>query len=299
MARALAAGLAADALTVIVNVGDDDVIHGAHVAADLDTVMYTLAGVEGPRGWGRAGDSWRVMDEMARLGADASFRLGDLDLATCLQRTAMLRAGVPLSAVTARLCAAHGVGPTVIPASDDPIPTRLQIRDGSWLDFQEYFVRRGHRDAVRRVVFEGAERARPAPGVIEALESADVVVIAPSNPPLSIWPILAVPGIRDALGAATRVVAVSPFFGGRTIKGPAAEVMVAVGLAGGNLGILEAYQGLVTDLVIDHGDAAEAATLGWSGIRIISLDTRMADPDDGAAFGRALLARLTPEPPVR
>jgi LPPG:FO 2-phospho-L-lactate transferase len=299
MARALDAALAPDALTVIVNVGDDDVIHGAHVAADLDTVVYTLAGVEGPHGWGRAGDTWRVMDEMIRLGADHAFRLGDLDLATCLQRSAMLRAGVPLSAATARLCAAHGVGPAVLPASDDPVPTRLQVEDGSWLDFQEYFVRRRHRDTVRRVLYEGVDRARPAPGVIEALRSADVVVIAPSNPPLSIWPILAIPGIRDAVAGARRVVAVSPFFGGRPLKGPAADVMAALGLPAGNPGILEAYAGLLTDLVIDQGDAAEAASLGWSGVQLITLDTRMTGPDGGAAFGHALIARLDRGRPVR
>ena len=296
MARALSAVLNPGSLTVVVNVGDDDFIHGAHVAADLDTVMYTLAGVEGPHGWGRADDSWTVMDEAARLGADTSFRLGDTDLANCLIRTDLLESGEPLSTITRRLCDAHGVAPTVIPASDDRVPTRIQIEDGSWLDFQEYFVRRRHRDRVRAVAYENAESATPAPGVIEAIEAADVVVIAPSNPPLSVWPILAIPGIRPAVVTARRVVAVSPLFGGRALKGPAPEIMDALGLAPGNAGVLEAYAGLISDLIIDRGDADDVRTLDAPDVRVTPLDTRIGHAAAGTAFGRTFLELVAASP---
>lgn len=293
MARALSAVLDPGSLTVVVNVGDDDVIHGAHVAADLDTVMYTLAGVEGPHGWGRADDSWTVMDEASRLGVDTSFRLGDADLANCLIRTDLLRSGEPLSTITRRLCDAHGVVPMVTPASDDRVPTRIQIEDGSWLEFQDYFVRRHHRDRVHAVDYEGAESATPAPGVIDAIEAADLVVIAPSNPPLSVWPILAIPGIRPAVAAARRVVAVSPLFGGRALKGPAADVMDALGLAPGNAGVLEAYAGLLSDLIVDRSDVDDVRTLDAADVRVTPLDTRIGDVAAGTAFGRAFLELFT------
>ncbi len=296
MARALTSVVDPHDITVVVNVGDDDVIHGAHVAADLDTVAYTLAGMEGEAGWGRADDTWTVMDEMARIGVDTSFRLGDLDLANCMRRTAALRAGIPLSTITAGWCAANGVETSVVPASDDPVPTYVRIADGSWLAFQEYFVTRRHRDTVVAVEYRGADRATPAPGVLEAIVDAELVVIAPSNPPLSIWPILAIPGIRDAVAAHERVVAVSPLFSGRAVKGPAVEVMQAVGLDGGNAGIAEAYEGLITDLVIDTGDEADCADLEASGLHVHTMDTRIGDKDAAPRFGNELLRSLGHRP---
>lgn len=221
MARALLSTVAPDRLTVVVNVGDDDYMYGAHVAADLDTVTYTLAGLEGPHGWGLAGDTFHVMDAMAARGIDTSFRLGDRDLATCLQRTEALRAGVPLSEIAANIAKSFDIGATLLPASDDSIRTTVQIADESWLSFQEYFVKRRHQDDVHDLRYLGIEKAAPAPGVVEAITSADLVVIAPSNPPLSIWPILEVPGVRQAVNASPQVVAVSPLFGGKALKGPA------------------------------------------------------------------------------
>jgi len=292
MACALAAVIEPTRLTAVVNVGDDEIVHGAYVAADLDTVMYTLAGVNGEHGWGRRDDTWTVMDEMARLGADASFRLGDLDLATCLRRTDLLHAGVPLSAITAELCKRHGVAARVVPVTDDAAPTLIQVEDGTWLSFQEYFVRRRHRDRVRAVDFSRAESATPSPGVLARIAAADLVVIAPSNPPLSIWPILAVDGVREAVAAASRVAAVSPLFGGRALKGPAVEVMESVGLPRANAGVLAAYEGLLSDLVVDIGDGEDVTSLDARGVRITALDTRIGEGADAERFGSAFLGAV-------
>jgi LPPG:FO 2-phospho-L-lactate transferase len=286
MARGLAAVLPPDDLTVVVNVGDDDRIHGVHVAADLDTVLYTLAGIEGPHGWGIAGDTFEAMEALDRLGHDTTFRLGDRDLATCLTRTMALDAGTPLGAATADIARALGVEHTVLPVTDGPVRTRIRTTDGEWLDFQEYFVIRRHRDEVAEVDYEGADAAKPAPGVIAAIEGAEQVIIAPSNPPLSIWPILAVPGVRGAVAAASRVIAVSPLFGGKALKGPADRVMASLGLPPGNEGVAAAYEGLLTDLVIDRSDAADEI----EGVKVHAMDTRIADPDAATAFAARVLA---------
>jgi LPPG:FO 2-phospho-L-lactate transferase len=285
MARALTA--VADPV-VVVNVGDDEDVYGLHISADLDTVLYTLAGRQGPHGWGIDGDSFAVMAGLAHLGVDTGFRLGDTDLATALRRTNALRAGRPLSEITAGLCDAFGVATRILPATDDRLRTMVRIADGSWLAFQEYFVARRHEDRVTELRFDGAETARPAPGVIEAISAAALVVIAPSNPPLSIWPVLAVPGIRDAVAAAGRVVAVSPLFGGRALKGPADRVMESLGLPPGNAGVLAAYEGLISDLVVDEGDAGDVR-LQSNDIAIRVAATRIADPADGARFAEWML----------
>lgn len=292
MARALSLVVAPDRLTLVVNVGDDEYMYGAHLAADLDTVTYTLAGIEGPNGWGIDGDTFHVMDEMSQRGIDTTFRLGDRDLATCLQRTDALRAGRTLSQVTGAIAASLGVRPSILPASNDPVRTMVQIADGTWLPFQEYFVVRRHEDEVVALEYRGAGIAAPAPGVLEAIAAAGLVVIAPSNPPLSIWPILAVPGIHEALESAGSVTAVSPLFGGKALKGPAAAVMASLGLPPGTAGILEAYGGLISSLVIDRGDAADEA-LSTAGVRIIAADTRMTTPGQGAAFGTWLMDTMT------
>jgi LPPG:FO 2-phospho-L-lactate transferase len=244
-------------------------------------VIYTLAQIEGPQGWGLAGDSFSVMERLGSLGEDASFRIGDADLATNLLRTAGLGRGDLLSVVTARLASAHGIHCTLLPASDDPLRTRVLTGDGTWLAFQDYFVRRSQRDLVVGLAFEGATQARPAPGVIEAIAGAALVVIAPSNPVLSIWPILAVPGIRSAVESARRVIAVSPLFAGKALKGPADRVMESLGLPPGSDGVLAAYDGLLTDLVVDDGDAADVERLGSGTVRIHSADIRI--PDQAAA----------------
>lgn len=286
-ARGFASVLAPDELTVIVNVGDDERIYGVHVAADIDTVVYTLAGVEGPHGWGRAGDTFTVVEALERLGIDTTFRLGDIDLATCLARTQALDSGETLSSITERMARALGAHHRVLPATDDRLRTKVRIGD-EWLLFQEYFVLRGNRDEVLELEFDGADEAKPAPGVIEAIAAADLVIIAPSNPPLSIWPILAIREIHDTVLAAPRVVAVSPLFGGKALKGPADRVMSSLGLPPGTTGVLTAYRALLSDLIIDQGDAEEEIDSGE--VKIHAMDTRIADPDAAARFAAEVLA---------
>jgi LPPG:FO 2-phospho-L-lactate transferase len=287
MARGLARVLGADELTVIVNVGDDDVIHGVHVSADLDTVVYTLADIEGPHGWGVADDTFTTMDRLAELGEDTTFRLGDRDLATCLARSTALGRDEPLSEITTRIRTSLGVMHTVLPVTDDRLRTRLFTVDGDWLAFQEYFVIRRHRDEIIKLEYEGAATATPAPGVLDAIAGADTVIIAPSNPPLSIHPILAVPGVRDAVAAADHVAAVSPLFGGRALKGPADRIMASLGLPPGTAGVLTAYDGLIDTLVIDDEDTADVALT--ADVAIVTTDTRIADPEAAARFATWLL----------
>lgn len=289
LARGLAAVVPPGDLTVVVNVGDDDEIYGLLVCPDLDTVTYTLAGEEGPEGWGRAGDTFTVLGHLGTLGAETSFRLGDADLATSLYRGALLDSGSTLAEATRRLARARGVQCSLLPVTNDRLRTRVRVASGEWLAFQDYFVRRGHREEVAELAHEGAAAARPAPGVLEALNGAALVLIAPSNPPLSIWPILAVPGVRPALAAARRVIAVSPLFAGKALKGPADRVMATLGLPPGNAGVLAAYDGLLTDLVIDAGDAEEAAALSGAGVRVHAADTRIIEPEAAARFARRLL----------
>lgn len=291
MARGLAAVVRPADLAVVVNVGDDDLMHGVHVSADLDTVTYTLAGIEGPHGWGIAEDSFTVMDALDDLGENTTFRIGDTDLATCLLRTAALATGEPLSSITRRICAARGVRPTILPATDDRLRTKLLNREGTWLDFQEYFVLRRSRDEVVEVRYEGADAASPGPGVLEAISDADVVVVAPSNPPLSIEPILAVPGLRSAVEDASRVIAVSPLFDGKALKGPADRVMASLGLPPGNAGVLAAYEGLLSDLVVDTGDAADVEELAGA-VAIHATDTHIRAPEAAARFAEWLLDLL-------
>lgn len=288
MARGLAQAAGVE-LTVVVNVGDDETVHGLHVSPDVDTVLYTLAGVEGPDGWGRADDSFRFNDELARFGLDNTFRLGDLDLALCVARTSRLSAGTTLSEVTRDLARGLGVGPVVLPVSDQPVRTEIRTASGEWIGFQEYFVARRHRDEVADLRFAGAALAQPAPGVIEAVEEADLVLIAPSNPPLSIWPILAVDEVRRAIADHPEVVAVSPLIGGRALKGPADRVMASLGLPPGNAGVAEAYRGLISTLVVDTQDGGEAADM--TGVEVMVTDTRIADADRAMELAEEILSR--------
>lgn len=274
-------------LTVVVNVGDDALVHGVHVSPDLDTVVYTLAGSEGPAGWGIADDTTRVMDTLAWLGADTTFTIGDRDLATNLYRTAGLAAGRPLSALTAEIAEAFGLDPVVTPVTDDAVRTLVHL-DDAVVEFQEYFVARRHVDPVRDLTFDGASEARPAPGVLAAIADADVVVIGPSNPPLSIWPILAVPGITDAVADAERVFAISPLFGGTALKGPAHAVMRTLGLPAGNAGVVAAYDGLLSDLVVDVADGGDRTAVSGPDLRVHVTDTRFADKERATAFGEWL-----------
>ena len=283
MARGLAAVVAPGHLTIIVNVGDDSFMYGALVSADLDTVIYTLAGIDGPHGWGIGGDTHVVMDHLEAYGIDTTFRLGDRDLAHCLARTIALGEGGTLTEFTAQACDRFGIECTILPASDSPIRTKIETPTGEILDFQDYFVLRRHEDAVAGLEYRGATEAEPAPGTVAAIDAADVVVIAPSNPPLSIWPMLAM----SRLGAAVRhhraVVAVSPLIGGRAVKGPLVRVLEGLGLPASNAGIIAAYEGAVTHIVIDRSDAAEADELARLGVTVIVAETLIAD---AAAAGR-------------
>ncbi len=279
-------------LTVVVNVGDDEIIYGLHVCPDLDTVLYTLAGVEGPEGWGLTADTYTVMKRLSLLGTDTRFPIGDRDLATNLFRTQELLKGSTLSDVTARIASALGAPGEILPATEDTLRTMIKTTEGEWLSFQEYFVVRSHEDEVADLRFEGSATATPAPGVLEAIQAADAVIIGPSNPPLSIWPILAVKDVTAAIEDANRVIAISPLFGGRTLKGPADRVMASLGLPGGNAGVVAAYGGLIHDLVIDTGDAHERAELGELGVRIHVGDTRIADPTAAWSFADWLIDLL-------
>ena len=273
--------------TVIVNVGDDERIHGLHISPDIDTVIYTLAGVEGPDGWGRAQDSFNLNNELARFGVDNTFRLGDRDLAVNLFRTSSLSAGEVLSEITRTVTEGFGVTANVIPVTDDYLRTEIQVEESDWISFQEYFVFRRTQDTVSAVRFEGADIAGPAPGVVAAISEADLVVIGPSNPPLSIWPILAVTDVREALSEHPNVVAVSPLFGGRALKGPADRVMKSLGLEAGNAGVVEAYEGLVNTLIIDTQDAGDVPQL--ASVQTSVTDTRIKDPAAAARLAEELI----------
>lgn len=278
--------------TVVVNVGDDDTFYGWSVSPDVDTVLYTLAGQEGPHGWGRAGDTSLLMDHLAGLGVDTRFRIGDADAALNLYRTMRLRDGDPLHAVTADLATMMGVRSTVIPATDDRLRTEVRTGPGHWMSFQEYFVLRGHRDEVVEVRFAGEATARAAPGVVEAIAGADAVIIAPSNPPLSVWPILAVNEIATAVRGARRVMAVSPLFGGRALKGPADRVLTSLGLPPGNAGVAAAYPGLIQDLFIDSADRADVRALtGW-GLSVHAGSTRIAEVEQATGLARRMMGLL-------
>src|SRR5256884_2708427 len=231
--RGLAACLAPRDLTIVGNTGDDTAVWGLHVSPDLDTVTYALAGrLDVERGWGLAGETFRCLEAMGDLGAETWFSLGDRDLATHLFRTRALRAGATLAAVTAELAHRVGVATRILPMSNDPVRTRVRTPDG-WLSFQEYFVREKAQVQVPEVEYAGAAPARPAPGVLEGIRQADLVVVCPSNPVTSVGPVLAVPGMAQALAAVrSRVVAVSPIVGGAAVSGPAGELIRARGLPG-------------------------------------------------------------------
>ena len=274
-------------LTVVVNVADDEEVHGLHVSPDLDTVVYTMAGVEGPEGWGRSEDTFAANEEFARFGLDNTFRLGDKDLALNLFRSLEMARGRSLSEVTGAVTRSFDIGATVLPASDDSIRTEIGVDTGEWVSFQEYFVTRQHRDEVQALRFAGADEAAPAPGVLEAVAEADAVIIGPSNPPLSIWPILAVPAIREVVEAHGNVTAVSPLIGGKALKGPADRVMASLGLPAGNAGVAAAYEHAITRLVIDESDSEDVKSI--TGIDVVALDTRIGDAEAAGRLSRAIL----------
>ena len=285
--RGLVDVVAADELTIVGNVGDDVEVLGLHVSPDLDSIAYALAGLaDDRRGWGRAGETWHALETVASLGGESWFALGDRDLGLHLVRTQALRAGEPLSAVTGRIAARLGVEPALLPATDDVLRTWLDTPAGTF-PFQTWFVGRGHRDEVDAVRFVGSETARPAPGVADALAAADVILLAPSNPYVSVQPILAVADIRLALEQRrVPAVAVSPLVGGRAVKGPADRMLGR--LAGGTSPrhVAGCYEGLIDALVIDESDAADVAGLG---VRPIVARTVMRDRDARRRLAEAAL----------
>jgi LPPG:FO 2-phospho-L-lactate transferase len=285
----LAAGLhdvlAPGELTVIGNVGDDVDVLGMHVSPDLDSVLYALGGLnDEERGWGRAGETWRTLESAKAWGGEGWFLLGDLDLGLHLVRTQALRGGEPLSTVTSRLAGAAGLATQLLPATDDPVRTHVTTPDGTF-PFQEWFVGRRHEDEVDAVSYEGAATATPAPGVLEAIREADALVLAPSNPYVSLGPILAVAPIRKAFEARpARCVAVSPIVGGRAVKGPLDRMLRR--MAGGTTPahVAGCYPGLVDALVIDGADAPADA-----GVPLVVTETLMTDRDAAARVAQVVL----------
>jgi LPPG:FO 2-phospho-L-lactate transferase len=281
-------------LVAVVNTGDDLVLHGLEISPDLDTVTYTLAGAIDPeRGWGLAHESWQAMETLGRYGGDDWFNLGDRDLGTHLFRTARRRAGASLTEVTAEIAAAWGLGLRLLPMSDHPVRTRVSVADEGEIGFQEYFVGRRHAVPVTAVRFDGVEAARPGPAVLEDLTDADAIVVAPSNPIVSIGPILAVPGIREVVEKRRDdVVAVSPIIAGAALKGPADDMLTALGHESSAVGIARLYADLVGTLVIDEADADLAAAVEAEGPRGVVAPTIMSNPARSAACARAVLAAV-------
>jgi LPPG:FO 2-phospho-L-lactate transferase len=281
----------ADRLAIVGNTGDDLEWWGLHVSPDLDSVAYALGGLLDPvKGWGVRDDTFHCRDAMAALGRETWFSLGDRDLATHVVRTELLRAGATLTEVTATIVRALGVGSRLYPMSDDRVRTRVRTPDG-WLGFQEFFAREKAQPAVVEVAYEGAGRARPAPGVAEAIDRAAAVVVCCSNPVTSIGPILAIPGIVEALvSTAAPVVAVSPIIGGAPVSGPAGKLMTARGLPVSALGIAEGYAPWLDALVIDTRDATLAPELARRGVRAVVAETLMTDAAAEASLARAVLA---------
>lgn len=288
--------LGAGDVTAIVNTGDDVVLHGLHVCPDLDTVTYTLAGaVSAERGWGLEGESWTAMDALARYeaepGARTWFRLGDRDLATHLYRTARLAEGAPLSLVTAEIAAAWKVGARLLAMSDDRVETRMSVVGEGEIAFQDYFVRRRHGVAVNRVRFAGAADAKPGPGVLDAIAEADVVVVCPSNPIVSIGPILAVPGVQEAVAARRRqCVAVSPIVAGAALKGPADRLLAELGHEVSVVGVARLYAPFAATLVIDEADSGLASAVRAAGMECVVTPTVMHGVTEAAALAAATIS---------
>jgi LPPG:FO 2-phospho-L-lactate transferase len=298
MLSALVRILPPSSISAIVNVGDDTVLHGLHISPDIDTITYTLAGMDNrDTGWGVTGESWAVMDELERLGGETWFRLGDRDLATHLFRTGKLRAGATLSDVTATVAQRRSVAVTLHPVTDDLLRTMVTLAEdtelgpaGTEATFQDYFVRLHHGVAVRSVRFAGAESARPAPGVLGAIGHAERIVVCPSNPVVSIGPLLAVPGIRPALEARREdIVAVSPIIAGAALKGPADRLMAELGTEPSVVGVARLYAPWVGTLVIDEADRDHAPDVEAEGVRCVVAQTIMDSPERAAALARVVM----------
>ena len=281
-------------ITAVVNVGDDVILHGLHISPDLDTVTYTLAGaIDGERGWGLGGETWQALDMVRRYGGVGWFNLGDRDLGTHMYRTHRLREGATLSTVTREITRAWEIAVDVVPVTDDRVETRVTVIEGETtteIGFQQYFVQLRHAVPVQSVRFVGAEHARAAPGVVDAILAADVLVIAPSNPIVSIGPVLAIPGIREAVESRrAHCVAVSPIVAGAALKGPADRMMTELGHESSVVGVARLYRDLARTLVIDDADAANAPAVRDAGMQPVVCDTIMADPPRSARLAQRVL----------
>ena len=297
----------AEEITAVVNVGDDVVLHGLHISPDLDTITYTLAGqIDPERGWGLVGESWQAMETLGRLGGLDWFGLGDRDLGTHLYRTQRLTEGADLATVTAEIAAAWGLGLRLVPVTCDPLRTMVTLAAddeagpdspglpaGTEIGFQEYFVQRHHSVPVSAVRIAGADTARPTPGVLESLTTAEAIVVAPSNPIVSIGPVLAVPGVHEAVAARRdHVVAVSPIVAGAALKGPADRMLVELGHEASVVGVARLYAPFAGTLVIDEADADRVAEVEAEGIRCVVTPTVMRTPETAAALARTTLAAV-------
>jgi LPPG:FO 2-phospho-L-lactate transferase len=278
-------------LTVVCNTADDFVLHGLNISPDLDTIMYTLAGMSGgARGWGIQDDTFAVLTQLEKLGGETWFKLGDRDIATHITRTCLLRAGLKLSDVTDKLRNRLGIKTRILPMSNDTIATRVETPEGE-ISFQEYFVKRRWQAEVRKVFYAGVEKSRPAPGVLEAIDAATGIIICPSNPVTSIGPILAVPGIRDALKQATApVIGVSPMIGELAISGPAHKLMAAEGMEPSALGAAKGYADFLDQFVIDSEDEALTGKLEALGITVVVTSILMKSLGDKRRLARQVLA---------
>ena len=291
LALGLSRVLPPDHLTIVVNTGDDEIFHGLHVSPDLDTVTYALAGLTNQEtGWGLAGDSFRTLEALGRLGAETWFGLGDLDMATHIRRTELLGQGRTLSEATAEITQYLGTEHAIIPMSDDPFRT-IALTDEGELAFQDYFVRRACEPKITGVRFEGRDSAWPSPGFSRALLQADVIVFCPSNPLVSIGPVLAVPGVHEEIAAFTgpRIV-VSPIVGGKALKGPAAKMMAELGQDVSSVGVARYYAGICDSLVIDTVDSAEAPAVEALGMYAVVTSTVMERDDDKDRLAHEIVA---------
>ncbi len=291
MAQGLQRAVGAGELTVVVNTADDFDLHGLRISPDLDTVLYTLAGIANPAtGWGIAGDSLINQQAMTRLGEDAWFTLGDQDLATHLLRTARMAAGATLSQVTADFAHSLGVPSAILPVTDTDIRTFVETPAGTFA-FQDYFVRRHQQDDVLSIRVAGIEQAEPTAAVLDAIAQAELIVIAPSNPIVSIGPVLDVPRVREALGRSRAAkIAISPIIGGQALKGPADKMLKTLGHESSALGVARIYAGLIDGFVIDQVDAELAPAIEALGLRVTALQSVMGDAPDRERFARDVLA---------
>jgi LPPG:FO 2-phospho-L-lactate transferase len=279
-------------LTIIVNTGDDIALHGLKISPDLDIVTYTLAGIVDPaKGWGFRGETFNALKRLAHFGRANWFNLGDRDLATHIHRTAMLAEGKSLSQAAESICTALGVKSRILPMSDDPVPTIIDSNEGP-LHFQEYLVKRRAEPVVRGIRFVGVESARPAPGALEAIATADRIIICPSNPLISIGPILAVPQVRDHLRAhKQKVFAICPIVGGKSLKGPSDKMLAQLGHAPTALGVAKLYADVTGTLVIDPADKSQAGAIAALGMKVAILPTVMKTRQQKRKLARALLSR--------